>query len=219
MRSRFAKMVIASSLMVAMFIMLNPASAASGYHMNGQGTITIGGAGLPACAGVGPNCSNPDNTFSWGELTVQGAGLLANQTVAGNYTCRSEGSIGGVGFESRIYGSTANFALTFNFRCTRDAGSTGPAVINGWFSNITTEPVSSSAHHSVSSHPHPTPVRGGAPFFKGFFAASDIHPYSINAGNGEAMTCGGGFAPNNYNSGANTIPTAAFMGACTAVDS
>lgn len=218
MRSRLTKLVIASSLMVAMFIMLNPASAASAYHMNGQGTITIGGAGLPACAGSTPNCSSPDNSFSWGELTVQGAGVLNNNAVAGTYTCRSEGTIGGTPFESRIYGNTANFALTFNFQCTRDAGSVGPAFINGWFSNVTTEALGG-AYRSVSSHPHPTPVKGGAPFFKGYFIASNTHPNSISSANGEAMTCGGGFAPNGYNFGTNTIPTAAFIGACTAGDS
>lgn len=195
-----------------------PAGAASAYHMNGQGSITLGGAGLPACLpAVGqPDCANVDIPFSWGALTVQGAGPLQDQPVGGQYVCDSEGSVGGTAFLSKIRGNTSNFELTFNFACTRSAG-VGPANINGWFSNVAGS--ATAPYKSVAVHPHPTPVAKGVFSFKGYFAASNIHPYSIGASNGDAMTCGGGFAPTATSpSSATRIIAAAFVGLCTAAE-
>lgn len=191
-----------------------PAGATSGYHMNGQGSLTLNGGGLPACMGGQGDCANVDIAFSWGDLTVQGAGLLANIPVAGQYKCKSEGSIGSVAFQTRIKGNASNFQLTFNFQCQLLTGE-GSAFINGWFSNVTTAQ-SNPAYHSVASHPHPTPVAPGLFTFKGYFAPTNTHPYSINNSNGQAMSCGGGFAPTSFNN--LRITTAAFLGACTAVE-
>lgn len=192
-----------------------PAGATSAYHMNGQGTITIDGAGLPACLHVVAqgDCTTTDTTFSWGDLTVQGVGLLQNAQIAGQYTCRSQGTVGGVGFVSKIRGNTTNFELTFNFQCTNDNG-VGTQYINGWFSNIAGS--ATAPYRSTAGHPHPTPVAAGAFAFKGYFVTSNIHPYNINATNGDGMSCGGGFAPSVFNG--LKIKSAAFVGACTAAE-
>lgn len=209
------KLLLVVALSLGLVASLGPAQASSLYHMNGQGSLTIFGGGLPACLPVAnvPDCANVDVTFSWNELVVQGAGLLQDQQISGQYSCKSEGSIGNVPFVSKIYGNTSNFQLTFNFQCTRLQG-VGPQYINGWFSNVTAN--LTGPYHNVSSHPHPTPVAPGAPTFKGFFATSNIHPYSIGASNGDAMSCGGGFAPTTVSG--TRLTTAAFLGACTALE-
>lgn len=193
---------------------VSPVGAASGYHMNGQGSLTMGGGGLPACMGGQGDCANVDISFDWGALTVQGLGVLQDQNVAGQYLCASQGSVGNTAFQSRIRGNASNFELTFNFRCQSQTG-VGPALISGWFSNVTSN--ATGAYHSVATHPHPTPVAPGAPVFKGYFSTANIHPYNITASNGDAMSCVGGFAPTAMNG--LRIETAAFLGACTAVDS
>lgn len=188
-----------------------PAGATSAYHMNGQGSLTMGGGGLPSCLADQGDCDEVDISFSWGELTVQGVGPLQDQNVAGQYRCRSEGS----NFQSRIRGNTSNFELTFNFQCESLTG-VGPKYINGWFSNVTSN--AGGAYHSVADHPHPTPVAPGAPAFKGYFFASEstnIDPDLVNESNGDPMSCGGGFAPTGMNG--LRIQTAAFLGACTAL--
>lgn len=188
-----------------------PVGASSAYHMNGQGSLTLGGGGLPSCMGGQGDCANVDIPFSWGELTVQGLGPLQDQNVAGQYNCNSEGS----NFESRIRGNTSNFELTFNFQCEFLTGL-GPRYINGWFSNVTSG--AGGAYHSVADHPHPTPVAAGVPTFKGYFIASDtnnIDPDLVTASNGDPMSCIGGFAPTAMNG--LRMQTAAFLGACTAV--
>lgn len=207
---RMAMVVVLGAVLASGAI---PAGATSAYHMNGQGSLTLNGGGLPACMGGQGDCANVDITFSWGDLTVQGAGLLANNNIAGQYKCKSEGSVGGVPFQTRIKGNASNFQLTFNFVCEL-LGGVGTNFINGWFSNVTSG--SSGAYRDVSAHPHPTPVASGAFAFKGYFATSNIHPYSIGNSNGEQMSCGGGFAPTSFSN--LRITTAAFLGACTAAE-
>lgn len=200
---------------------LGPAQASSAYHMNGQGTVTIPG-GLPACLPVlgVPACTNPNNTFTWGNLTVQGLGVLQGFNVAGRYDCLSAES--GV-YESRIYGNTSNYQLTFNFRCAKNTVLDGPNYINGWFSNVTSDAVDalSVAYKKVpASHPAQALLQPGAPTFAGYFFASNtnnLDPDSIGPANGDAMICNGGFAPNDPSQGT-SITTAFFAGACTAVE-
>lgn len=213
MSSRTRRMAMIMVLGGVLASAIAPAGAQSAYHMNGQGSLTLNGGGLPACLAGQGDCANVDITFSWGDLTVQGSGLLADQNIAGQYKCRSEGSVGGVPFQTRIKGNASNFELTFNFVCELLSG-VGTDFINGWFSNVTSG--STGAYRDVKSHPHPTPVAPGAFAFKGYFAASNIHPYSIGNGNGEQMSCGGGFAPTSLNG--LRITSAAFLGACTAVE-
>lgn len=215
MRVRMTKVVFLAALAALAIVGVTPAGAASAYHMNGQGTITMQGGGLPSCAPVilQGDCSNSDQTFSWGDLTVQGAGILQDAQVAGQYRCKSEGNVGGTSFVSKIRGNTSNFELTFNFQCTNLSG-VGPAFINGWFSNINGS--ATAPYRSVGTHPHPTPVQKGVFTFKGFFAKSNIHPYAINASNGDGMSCVGGFAPSTFNG--LKITAAAFAGACTAAE-
>ncbi|GAC1414330.1 MAG: hypothetical protein NVSMB57_09920 [Actinomycetota bacterium] len=201
---------------------ISPASAASLYQMNGQGSITLKGPGIPACTpgAAQGNCTSPDQAFSWGALTVQGAGLLQDKQVIGQYACASESTTRGNHFESRIFGNTSNFELTFNFSCTPLAGAVGPAHIVGWFSNVTSTAVAakSPAYHNVSIHPLPSPVAPGAFAFKGFFTTDgSLNPYKVNASNGVPMACGGGFAPTNFDSTHLTSPSAAFVGDCQAV--
>ncbi|HEX9696179.1 MAG TPA: hypothetical protein VGB64_07685 [Actinomycetota bacterium] len=204
-----------AALAAMAIIATSPAGAASAYHMNGQGTITMQGGGLPACAPViaQGDCTTSDQTFSWGDLTVQGVGLLQDAQVAGQYKCKSEGNVGGVGFVSKIRGNASNFELTFNFQCTNLSG-VGPAFINGWFSNVNGS--ATAPYRSVAGHPHPTPVEKGVFTFKGFFTKTNTHPYSINASNGDGMSCVGGFAPSGFNG--LKITSAAFAGACTAAE-
>ncbi|MHB8513349.1 MAG: hypothetical protein ACYDCC_14390 [Actinomycetota bacterium] len=219
--SRLFNAAMLSAIAALALSQFAPANATSLYQMNGQGSITIGGGGIPACLPVVQqgNCHSPNNSFSWGELTVQGAGLLQGAQVAGQYKCASEGIVPLQGsFESRIYGNTSNFELTFNFTCTPEPGAVGPAHINGWFSNVTDNAVGSNpAFHNVSSHPFPTPTGPGLFSFKGYFTTQNINPYNVNTHNGDPMACGGGFAPNNFNQTDLTIPTAAFLGTCQAV--
>ena len=216
-----AKVAMLFAIAAMMVSAISPASAASVYQMNGQGSILLKGPGIPACTpGVAQgNCSNPDQVFTWGELTVQGAGLLQNKTVAGQYLCASESRSRTNSFESRIYGNTSNFELTFNFSCTPLAGAVGPDHIVGWFSNVTSAAVAakSPAYHNVSAHPLSLPVAPGAFAFKGFFTTQNVNPYSVNAGNGAPMACGGGFVPTNFDSTHLTILSAAFIGDCQAV--
>ncbi|HVL90910.1 MAG TPA: hypothetical protein VM841_11825 [Actinomycetota bacterium] len=215
MRVRITKAVLTAALAAMAIIGTTPAGAVSAYHMNGQGTITMQGAGLPSCLPVvlQGDCTHSDQTFSWGTLTVQGAGILQDAAVAGQYRCKSEGDVGGTAFVSKIRGNTSNFELTFNFQCQNLSG-VGPTFINGWFSNINGS--AAAPYRSVAGHPHPTPVEKGVFTFKGYFTKTNTHPYNINNGNGDAMTCVGGFAPSGFNG--LKITTAAFAGACTAAE-
>jgi hypothetical protein len=216
----------AFSLVLALSLVgsFGPAQASSLYHMNGQGTVTINGGGLPACLPVVnvPNCpaQNPNNTFSWGNLTVQGLGVLQGANVGGTYTCLS---VETNKYESRIYGNTSNYQLTFNFRCTKATTVAGPDHINGWFSNVVDAAVDnlSPAYQRVqSSHPAAPLLAPGAPVFAGYFsaAASNPLPYAIGSTNGDPMICNGGFAPSDPSEGTSII-NALFAGACTAVAS
>lgn len=213
--SKVTKVALLAALAAIAVAGTIPAGAAtSAYHMNGQGTIKLLNGGLPACLpGIQQgDCVNVDIPFTWGELTVQGLGVLQDKQVAGQYKCASVGTVSGLPFSSRIRGNTSNFELTFNFTCTPQSGATGPAAINGWFSNVggsATVP-----YRSVGTHPHPSPVAPGVFSFKGFFAASNIHPYSINASNGAPMSCQGGFAPTVLSGF--RITEAGFVGLCTA---
>jgi hypothetical protein len=217
-RIRHAFVLVAALALVASF---GPAQASSAYHMNGQGTVTIPG-GLPACLPVVnvPACSSPNNTFSWGNLTVQGFGVLQGHNVAGQYTCLSTET--GV-YESRIYGNTANYQLTFNFRCRANTVVDGPTYITGWFTNVVDDSVDalSVAYKKVpASHPGQPLLQKGAPTFAGYFFAHNtlnLDPDFVDAGNGDQMICNGGFAPNDPTQGT-SITTAFFAGACTAVE-
>lgn len=215
MRSTTGRAALGFVLAAIVAASMLPAGATSAYHMNGQGTITMGGDGIPGCVHVVevPDCGSPAQTFDWGNLTVQGAGLLQDVTVAGSYQCRSTGNVAGTPFVSKIRGNTTNFVLTFNFACTRSSGD-GPASINGWFSNVTGSS-SDPALQSTDGHEHPSPVMSGFFSFKGYFAASNIHPYNIDSGNGDPMSCGGGFAPVAMNG--TKIKQASFVGECNAL--
>lgn len=211
-------MFIAAVSVAVLGLGVVPSTATSAYHMNGFGEIQLGGGGLPACVeGTPSNCSsNYDSTFSWGELTVQGLGLLRDQEVAGQYLCNSEGD----NFVSKIRGHTRSFVLTFNFHCENTTGA-GPEFIDGWFSNCASN--CEGAYKDVSVHPHPAPIAPGLFSFKGFFRtpnSANSDPDAVNASNGDPMSCVGGFAPTGTAGGGfsdMTLTSAAFLGACTAL--
>lgn len=207
MRSRRSLLLLVALTMLGAITMPNPAVATSAYHMNGQGEITVNSPGFPACLPfLGfPDCANVATTFTWGNLTVQGLGVLDETPVAGQYACASEGD----GFVSTLSGNTSNFILTFNFQCTKTAGE-GPNAIDGFFSN-------DAADGRLSGHPYLVQgfLTGGVPAFLGYFVQGASHVNPLSIGSGEPMSCTGGFAPTQITG--TRINKVFFVGECTAI--